>query len=58
MRNLFLALLGGMLSVPALADVVGIEAEVHATSENGTTYRVYVNFDAVDDKQCADIHSM
>jgi hypothetical protein len=42
-----------MLSVPALADVVGIEAEVHATSENGTTYRVYVNFDAVDDELIA-----
>ena len=53
MRNLFLALLGGLLSVPALADVVGIESEVYATSENGTTYRVYVNFDAVDDELVA-----
>ena len=53
MRNLFLVLLGGLLSVPALADVVGIESEVYATSENGTTYRVYVNFDAVDDELVA-----
>ena len=53
MRNLFLVLLGGLLSVPALADVVGIEAEVHATSEYGTTYRVYVNFDASDDELIA-----
>ena len=53
MRSLFLVLLGVLLSVPALADVVGIEAEVHATSENGTTYRVYVNFDAVDDELIA-----
>ncbi|MGB2135365.1 MAG: hypothetical protein ACPHYG_05175, partial [Flavobacteriales bacterium] len=53
MRNLFLAFLGGLMAVPALADVVGIEAEVHATSEYGTTYRVYVNFDASDDELIA-----
>ena len=53
MRNLILAFLGGLTTVPALADVVGVEAEVHATSEYGTTYRVYVNFDAPDDELIA-----
>ena len=53
MRNLILAFFAGLLTVPALATVVGVEAEVHATSEYGTTYRVYLNFDAPDDELVA-----
>ena len=43
----------GLTTVPALADVVGVGAEVHATSEYGTTYRVYIRFDAPDDELIA-----
>ena len=44
---------GGTGADLSAADVVGVEAEVHATSEYGTTYRVYVNFDAADEELVA-----
>ncbi|MAI22913.1 MAG: hypothetical protein CL828_02555, partial [Crocinitomicaceae bacterium] len=53
MRNLLLSALGVILTLPALADAVGVEAEVHLTSEYGTTYRVYINFDSPDDELVA-----
>ncbi|MDA1336238.1 MAG: hypothetical protein O2818_05050 [Bacteroidetes bacterium] len=46
-------LISGLFAFPAQATLVGIELEEHATSEFGTTYRVYVNFDSSDDELVA-----
>lgn len=42
-----------MGTLQAHASIVGIESEVYGTSEFGTTYRVYVTFDNVDDELVA-----
>ena len=53
MRNFLSTFLVSLLALPALASVVGVEYEEYATSEFGTTYRVYVTFDSPDDELIA-----
>jgi len=53
MQKFVLTLLAGLIMTPAMSNVVGIEYEEQATSEFGTTYRVYVTFDAPDDELVA-----
>ena len=53
MRNFLLTFLVSLLAVPAFASVVGVEFEEYATSEYGTTHRVYVTFDSPDDELVA-----
>ena len=53
MRNLLLLLVGACFASQAFATLTGLETEVYATSEYGTTYRVYVTFDAPDDELIA-----
>lgn len=53
MRNFIMTLLAAAFAVPALSNVVGLEYEEYATSEYGTTYRVYVTFDTSDDELVA-----
>ena len=53
MRKFVLTLLAGLIIPPVMSNVVGIEYEEQATSEFGTTYRVFVTFDAPDDELVA-----
>ena len=53
MKNYLLTALWLLCVTPLFATVSGIEAEVHATTEFGTTYRVYITFDANDDELVA-----
>ena len=53
MKNYLLTAVWLMCVTPLFASISGIEAEVHNTSEFGTTYRVYITFDANDDELIA-----
>ena len=53
MKNYLLTALWLLCVTPLFATVSGIEAEVHTTTEFGTTYRVYITFDAIDDELVA-----
>ena len=53
MKNYLLTAAWLLCVTPLFATVSGIEAEVHTTTEFGTTYRVYITFDAIDDELVA-----
>ncbi len=53
MKSFFLAAGACLLSLMAHATFTGITVETTATSEFGTTYRFYANFDAPDDELIA-----
>lgn len=53
MKNYLLTAALLLSMTPLFALVSGIEAEVYANSENGTTYRVYITFDSNDDQLIA-----